>query len=354
MASSCYYGGIEGGGTHTRIVLLNENCAVVADKDVDLSTNQWQVGFDECIKRLSDLVTGAKRDAGIAADVPLTALGLALSGADSAEVCRRMEVTLNSLSLVEPDNIAVEGDALGVVATACGNGGMALIAGTGSNCELVNPSGEMFRCGGWGHMMGDEGGAYWISHFCLKKLFDAMDNLVPIDMDTSHVHQIMCDYFAVSDQKGMLRHLYSEFQKDVIAGMCAELAKCARQERDPLCLSAFQAAGHCLALHILALLPKADKALFSGDAGLRVVCTGSVWKSWDLLEKGFIEGLNSFRRDNVKIKKLTLFSLNKPAAYGAVYIGAKKAGHSLCTDFAENATPFYEHFFQIHSRDTVA
>jgi len=345
MANGCYYGGIEGGATHTRIVLLNENGGVLADRDVELSTNQWQVGFDECIRRLSDLVTGAKMDAGIGADVQLSALGLALSGVDNAEVSCAMEVELDSLSLVQAGNIIVEGDTMGVVATACENGGMALIAGTGSNCQLVNPSGELFRCGGWGHMMGDEGGAYWISHYCIKKLFDAMDNLVPTNLDTSHVHRIICDYFHVADQKSMLKHLYSEFKKDVIAGMCAELAKCARDTRDPLCLSAFRAAGRFLALHILAMLPKADKALFSEDAGLKVVCTGSVWKSWDLLEEGFVEGLTSSRHVDVKVNKLTLLTLSKPAAFGAAYLGAKKAGCCLPVDFAKNATVFYQYNF---------
>jgi N-acetylglucosamine kinase len=53
-----------------------------------------------------------------------------------------------------------------------------IILGTGSNALLINSDGQHFNCGGWGHILGDEGSAFWIAQSAMKIYFNDLDNMV--------------------------------------------------------------------------------------------------------------------------------------------------------------------------------
>ena len=61
--------------------------------------------------------------------------------------------------------MVLENDAFGALMSVRGKfSGNVLAAGTGTVALGVNPEGKVFRVGGWGHIIGDQGSGYDIGH----------------------------------------------------------------------------------------------------------------------------------------------------------------------------------------------
>ncbi|XP_046842752.1 N-acetyl-D-glucosamine kinase-like isoform X2 [Xenia sp. Carnegie-2017] len=334
-----YFGGIEGGGSSSNIVIVNASGHVIG-KAEGLSTNHWLIGIEECAVRVNDMVVKAKKNAGLSLDKPLASLGLSLSGGEKEEFKKKMENVMKENYPNCSLSYFICTDTFGSIATASDSGGIVLIAGTGSNCQLVNPNNDVHGCGGWGHILGDEGSGYWISHTAVKTVYDDDDGFVKSPYDITLVKESMYDFFKMKKPFDILDHFYKDFEKAKVAQFATTIAQGA-SKGDPLCRHLFKEAGILLGHHINALESKIDVRLAGCEKGLKVLCVGSVFKSWELLKEGFIEGLRrGHDQRSPCYKSLILLRPKVKSSLGAAILGAKAINQAFPVDYSQNTESF--------------
>ncbi|KAF7258329.1 hypothetical protein EG68_04657 [Paragonimus skrjabini miyazakii] len=212
-----YYGGIEGGTTGSRMVILRADGKQVG-KSEGPHTNYWHLGMSEAARRIVLLVKDALQNADLPLDTPLKSLGLALSG---------INTELNSMQMIEA-------------------------------VRRINPN------------------------------------------VAERIH-------ACNDAVGTLVTATDETARD----------------GDPFCKQLFTDAGVHLGRHVSAAVRHADKEGLMAPEGIEVVCCGSVFKSWDLLENGFRSGLKPQHCGDCQQGRINLRLLHITAAVGAAILAAK-------------------------------
>ncbi|CAG2104365.1 unnamed protein product [Medioppia subpectinata] len=331
------FGGLEGGASNSTLVLVSADGHVLAEVASELSTNHWMIGIDECFRRIAQMVTNALKMASLPEETQLSAIGLCLSGCEDETVNKEMSDKFIQQYPSLADQCFVASDTLGSLLTAAPDGGVVLIAGTGSNCLLFNGDQSSVKCGGWGHVLGDYGSAYWIANEAIRAVIESEENFRTIPFNVSAVRRAVFEHFQVVAISQLLSPAYSHFDKRHFAAVCKSIAELAVKDNDPLAKDLFSRAGRVLAEHINGVLPKADPCLLSRSGGLPVVCVGSVFKSWSLLSKAFFETISD------KIPEISFKRLVKSSAFGAALNAAKHSGHTIDFDFESNSQ-LLEHF----------
>jgi N-acetylglucosamine kinase-like BadF-type ATPase len=164
--------GIDGGGTKTVAVLLDENSQEIA-RAVSGSSNVHSVGPAVAETSLGDAIERVLSATGLtAADV--AAIGLGIAGAARAEDQQLVRALLARIAPFR--NVIVTHDAEAALVGGIGRRyGVVLIAGTGAIAYGVNADGESRRADGWGYLLGDEGSAHWIGLEGLRAVVRAHD-----------------------------------------------------------------------------------------------------------------------------------------------------------------------------------
>lgn len=170
------YLGVDGGGSKTLFVLIDETGKVLASH-TEGTAYYPEIGLEALKKLLTRGIAQILRQAGIAvADLSFAFLGLPAYGEDSA-----LLATLDTApsSVLPTGRYRCGNDMVcGWAGALAGADGISVVAGTGS-IAYGEYAGRSARAGGWGELFSDEGSAYWLAREGLRLFSRMSDGRVP-------------------------------------------------------------------------------------------------------------------------------------------------------------------------------
>ena len=163
MTETRYFVGIDGGGTKTTALVVDDTGQELARLDGDagrVDVLEPEAGAHT----LADLATHALAEARVTQLPAVLCCALAGAGREPERVS--IERALSSLRIAE--QVHVVGDFEAALHDAFGaNPGILVISGTGSSAWGRGADGRCVRAGGWGHIIGDEGSGYALGRAAL-------------------------------------------------------------------------------------------------------------------------------------------------------------------------------------------
>ena len=214
--------GIDGGGTKTAFLLIDDSGRVLASH-TEGPAYYLQIGWEEMRAMLARGIRATLESAALApSSLEFAFLGLPAHGEDSTLVAELDAAASPSLQLgrYRCGNDALCGWA---GALAC-HDGINIIAGTGS-MAYGQLNGRAARAGGWGELFSDEGSAHWIAREGLR-LFSRMSDG---RAERGVLYDIMRRHFALRADLDMCAAIYGEsrIQRSSLAALSTLVAEAA-------------------------------------------------------------------------------------------------------------------------------
>ncbi len=164
--------GVDGGGTKTLVVLLDEENNLVAE-GLSGASNPMRVGIETAVTNISEAINKAcdKSNRNVT-DIVAAALGLA--GVRRNDIRLRIRERIARQLRTQSVEVLTDAD-IALYGATKDKAGLVVIAGTGSICLGKNEKGEKAIAGGWGPLAGDEGGGAGIARRALQAIAKASD-----------------------------------------------------------------------------------------------------------------------------------------------------------------------------------
>jgi len=225
------YIGIDGGGTKT-VCLIGDEYGRIVHVCHGEGTNVKSKPWPEAQRIIVDLIEEAIHVSG-SDRAQLAAIFLGLAGSDRPADKQRWREYLASV-LPSHVHVVVHHDAINALAAGTwGQGGVVLIAGTGSIAYGFDlKSSKEIRVGGWGYLLGDEGSGFDLGRRGLTAVMRAYDGRGASTLITS----IMMGELRLSSPAELISYYYEHENVRAAIADAARYVLLAAEQEDPVAL----------------------------------------------------------------------------------------------------------------------
>jgi N-acetylglucosamine kinase-like BadF-type ATPase len=257
--------GIDGGGTKTHCLVTDMEGNFLYECSGGASNFLVQ-GMEKVSETIFGLIENSKKRLNINySDIKIILLGT--SGAGRKSDAARLEKVFSEYSSkqgAEFNCFKVESDAaIALEGAFSGKPGCILIAGTGSILFCKDEDGRIQRIGGFGKLLGDEGGGYSIG----KKGLTALSKELDGRSENGIIAKLASEKFGITSAEKLIEEVYlNKIEIPVFAPLVLEAAT----KGDTEALKILDEESEELVLHVMAMIKKA------GNAALNVAFIGGL------------------------------------------------------------------------------
>ncbi|WP_226580735.1 N-acetylglucosamine kinase [Halobacillus litoralis] len=285
-----YVIGIDGGGTKTTCLFLEASQNTAPQQPLLITgagTNPHTIGFNESGRRLESLIDEGLKRYGIH-PAEITGVGFGLAGVgrkeDEIQMTEVIQSIFFNLRMSENCHFFIGSDTQAALKGALPpevKEGILVIAGTGSNAIGMDENGNIHKCGGWGHLIGDEGSGYHISLKALSKVAKAVDGRGP----ETEITALLLKECGLQSPHHLVRYIYQHpREKHEIARLAACVIQ-ASEMGDAAAIEILEEAAEELVLHVKSLI---NKGLKPGGC---VTVAGSIFTYSSIVREHFKQQL---------------------------------------------------------------
>jgi N-acetylglucosamine kinase-like BadF-type ATPase len=291
--------GIDGGGSKTVCLLMNSDRLIMGRGEAG-ACNYQSVGIEFAKKSLESAIYQALQECrkNLNSNLNISGICLGLAGVGrpkDVEIIQFIVTELQQNSPADvnwgllPSNTIICHDALIALVGGIGNDvGIVVSAGTGSIVYGRNQEGKTKRVGGWGYILGDEGGGYRIAIAGMQAGLKAYDGRG----EATSLVEIFQENLQLTNIEELVEVVYRS-GKGVreIAAMALLVHKAAKNGDMVANNIIDEAVGELVKATTVVINELFENELFEIESSLEVVTTGSLWKGESNIRLRFEECL---------------------------------------------------------------